>query len=118
MIVITDAALYRWFVQGSPVGVRVFRNTTKAGAWHPIAEPWAIRKLQGGYAIEYQLTSESFFFTREGLEVFVLPPETWHPAERLLECGGFRRWCVVRQIVPTASDTDMAIVQITTETQP
>jgi hypothetical protein len=116
MIVITDAALYRWFVQGSPVGVRVSRNTTKAGSWHPIAEPWAIRKLYL-YAIEYLLTGESFFIARDDLEPFSLPAETWHPAETL-PAWGVRRWCVVRQIVPTSSDTDMAIVQITTETQP
>jgi hypothetical protein len=33
------------------------------------------------------LTGESYFVTREGREPFVLPPETWHPAETLPDWG-------------------------------
>jgi hypothetical protein len=95
MITITDAHVYRQLVHGATVAVVVPVGTVSVGEWRPVGEPWAVRNLGSLFAIEYLLTSESFFVTRDDLAPLVLPAETWHPAETL-PAWGVRLWVEVQ----------------------
>ena len=100
MIVITDPHVYRQLRDGQIVTTNALLTASTGGAQHPVGEPWAIRNLGFLYAIEYLLTSESFFIARDDLEPLALPAETWHPAETLPEWG-VRLWAEVQTVVGT-----------------
>jgi hypothetical protein len=100
MIVITDPHVYRQLRDGQIVTTNAPLTASTIGARHFVGEPWAIRNLGFLYAIEYLLTSESFFVSREDLEALALPAETWHPAETLPEWGA-RLWAEVQTVAGT-----------------
>jgi hypothetical protein len=113
MITITnDPHAYQQLKRGAPIWVDVPPASVAVNEWHPVGEPWAIRKLYGGYAVEYLLTGESYFVSRDNLEALVLPAETWHPAETLPDWA-VRWWVLVRAGMQMTDGRTMVLIQAT-----